>query len=295
MNLSLLIDIAKLSGAYLGMALGFVIVYRASRVLNLAQPALVMLAAFAALSFLPRNADGPKATPAFFLIAIALVVGGAVVGLVLYVALIRPMAGAGRVSIVLMTLAVLFLLQAVAEVGWRGQRGFLRIPGNRVGWHIASTRVRLFDLIPLILGLAMWTAVAAFYKWSNAGIRIRAVAESASLAARRGINIDCVGALSWAMACAVAVVASFASGTQGPVSTLLVGSTLKGFTVALVGGLDSISGLLPASLLVAASEVITVRWIDQQWGEAIPFAVLLIVLMVKPWGLAGTVEELERV
>ncbi|HZQ28203.1 MAG TPA: branched-chain amino acid ABC transporter permease [Acidimicrobiales bacterium] len=295
MDLTVFVDIAKLAGIYLGMALGFVIVYRASRVLNLAQPGLIMLGAFATLTYLPKYDSGPRATPAFWLTALALVAGGAVVGLVVYVALVRPMAGESRVSIVLMTLAVLFLLEAAVEVHWRGERGFMSLPGNQVNYTIFGTHVRLFDLVPLVVGLAMWSGVAAFYKWSKAGIRIRAVAESPALAARRGINIDRIGALSWALAVAVAVVSAFTSGTQGPVSGLLVGSALKGFTVALVGGLDSIGGLLPAALIVAASEVITVRWVDQQWGEAIPFVVLLVVLMIKPWGLAGTVEELERV
>jgi branched-chain amino acid transport system permease protein len=76
---------------------------------------------------------------------------------------------------------------------------------------------------------------------------------------------------------------------------LIVGTALKGFTVALVGGLDSIEGIVPAALLIAALEVATVRWIDQQWSEAVPFIVLLVVLMIKPWGLFGRIEELERV
>ena len=84
-------------------------------------------------------------------------------------------------------------------------------------------------------------------------------------------------------------------GTQGVVSSLIVASSLKGFTVALVGGLDSIEGVVPAALLVAALEVATVRWVDQQWSEAVPFVVLLVVLMIRPWGLFGRTEELERV
>jgi branched-chain amino acid transport system permease protein len=124
---------------------------------------------------------------------------------------------------------------------------------------------------------------------------MRAVAENPALAARRGINIEKIGAVAWAIAAALGVVAVFLTSTQGSVSLLLVGTTLKGFTVALVGGLDSLSGLVPAALLVAVAEVITVRFIDQQLGEAIPYVVLLVVLLVKPWGLAGTREELDRV
>jgi hypothetical protein len=169
MDLTVFVDIAKLSGIYLGMALGFVIVYRASRVLNLAQPGLIMLGAFAALTYLPKYDSGPKATPAFWLTALALVAAGAVVGLIVYVALVRPMAGESRVSIVLMTLAVLFLLEAAVEVHWRGERGFMTLPGNRVNYTIFGTHVRLFDLVPLIVGLVMWSGVASFYKWSGPG------------------------------------------------------------------------------------------------------------------------------
>jgi branched-chain amino acid transport system permease protein len=101
--------------------------------------------------------------------------------------------------------------------------------------------------------------------------------------------------MAWAIAAALGVVAVFLTSTQGSVSVLLIGTTLKGFTVALVGGLDSLAGLVPAALLVAVAEVLTVRFLDQQLGEAIPYVVLLIVLLVKPWGLAGTREELDRV
>ena len=295
MDLTFIIDIFKLAGIYVAMGLGFVIIYRASRVLNLSQPGLIMLGAFVALRYLPDPDGGARPSVAFWFTCVVIVALGALVGMGVYLVLVRPMAGNPRVSIVLMTLATLFMYEAAIDIFWTGERGFLRLPGNQVFYEVIDTRVRLFDLIPMVVGLALWAGIAAFYRWSKAGIRIRAVAENAALAARRGINIDRVGAMSWALAGTVAIVAGLLVGTQGPVSTLIIITSLKGFTVALVGGLDSIAGLLPAGLLVAASEVGTVRWIDQQWAEAMPFIVLLVVLMIKPWGLAGTVEELDRV
>jgi branched-chain amino acid transport system permease protein len=296
MNLSLIFDILKLAGMYVLLSLGFVIIYRASRVLNLAQPGLILMAAFLALKYLPQNFDNPITLPKILMVTGILVVGGAIVGILSFRFLIQPLSGSSRISIVLMTLAALFLLESVADIVWPGVTGFMGAPGSTIGYQVTDgTYIRLFDLIPPIVGAIVWVLLIVFYRVSRQGKRVRAVAENASLAARRGININHIGALSWAFAVIVAVIAGVTMGTQGVVSSLIVATSLKGFTVALVGGLDSIEGVVPAALLVATLEVVTVRWVDQQWSEAVPFAVLLVVLMVRPWGLFGRTEELERV
>jgi branched-chain amino acid transport system permease protein len=296
MNLSLIFDILKLAGMYVLLSLGFVIIYRASRVLNLAQPGLILLAAFLALKYLPQNFDTPITLPKILMVTGILMLGGAVLGILSFRFLIQPLSGSSRISIVLMTLAVLFLLESVADIVWPGVTGFMGAPGSNISYQINnSTSIRLFDLIPPIVGAIVWILLIVFYRVSRQGKRVRAVAENASLAARRGININHIGALSWAFAVIVAVIAGVTLGTQGVVSSLIVATSLKGFTVALVGGLDSIEGVVPAALLVATLEVVTVRWVDQQWSEAVPFAILLVVLMIRPWGLFGRTEELERV
>lgn len=296
MDLTMVFDTLKLAGMYVLMSLGFVIVYRASRVLNLAQPGLIMLAAFVAVKYLPQNFDNPAPLSKFLFVGGALVVVGVIVGLVIYRLLIQPLSGSSRISIVLMTLAGLFLLESVVDLIWPGVTGFMSSPGSTIGFRLTDkTYVRLYDLIPPVVGLVVWLSLVVFYRASREGMRVRAVAENSSLAARRGININHIGSLSWGLAVVVAVIAGLTMGTQGVVSSLIVASSLKGFTVALVGGLDSIEGVVPAALLVAVLEVATVRWFDQQWSEAVPFIVLVVVLMIRPWGLFGRTEELERV
>jgi branched-chain amino acid transport system permease protein len=290
-DFSLIVDALKLASVYGVLALGFVIVYRTSRVLNLAQPGVVLLAGLMALTFIPRDATPTR----FWITAAVLLVLGALTGLVLYAILLRPMAGQSHISQVLMTLAALFLLQAISEAGWRGETGFIPMPGKEVPWEVFGTNVRLLDVVPIVVAVLVVAGLALFYRYSPSGRQMRAVAENPALAARRGINIERIGAMAWGIAAALGVVAVFLTSTQGSVSVLLIGTTLKGFTVALVGGLDSLSGLVPAALLVAVAEVLTVRFVDQQLGEAIPYVVLLVVLLVKPWGLAGTREELDRV
>jgi branched-chain amino acid transport system permease protein len=296
MNISMMFDVLKLSGMYVLLSLGFVIIYRASRVLNLAQPGLIMLSAFLALKYLPQSFDSEVTLPKFLLVGALIALGGIVVGVLSYRFLIQPLSGSSRISIVLMTLAALFLLESVVDLVWPGVTGFMGSPGSSIGYQVtSSTYVRLYDLIPPVVGLVVWGALIVFYRSSREGKRVRAVAENSSLAARRGININHIGALSWALAVVVAVIAGLTLGTQGVVSSLIVATSLKGFTVALVGGLDSIEGVVPAALIVASLEVATVQWIDQQWSEAVPFIVLLVVLMIRPWGLFGRTEELERV
>lgn len=293
--MGLLVDILRTASVYAIMALGFVVVYRTSRVLNLAHPGFVMIGGYLAVRLLPTLAVTSE-NPLQFVGALALfLLLGAVLGVGLYYVFIRPMAGQTRISIIMMTLALLFLVEAVAQFLWSGQSVFIPLPGNAVAYTIAGARVRLFDLVPLVVASIVFVAVGVFYGRSRWGIQMRAVAENAALAARRGVNIDRIGALSWALAILLAFIASILSGTLAPVTPLLVAVTLKGFTVALVGGLDSLTGAIPAAIMVAASEIFVVRYVDQQLGEAIPFVVLLIVLLIKPWGLAGTVEELDRV
>lgn len=296
MDIFFIVDILKLAGTYILMSLGFVVIYKASHVLNLAQPGSVMLTSFIGLQLLPQNFDSPTSFGKLLLTFALMTVGGIIFGLGVYRYFIQPLSGTSRISIVLMTLAALFLLEAVVDIIWPGESGFMALPGTSIGFQASDTvYIRLFDLLPPVVGFVVWLALLLFYRLSRQGIRVQAVAEKSSLAARRGINIDHIGAVSWAIAVVVGVIAGMTIGTQSVVSTLIVGTALKGFTVALVGGLDSIEGILPAALLIAALEVATVRWIDQQWSEAVPYIVLLVVLMIKPWGLFGRTEELERV
>ena len=292
MDVSLFVDTLKLAGVYVMLAVGFVIVYRTSRVLNLAQPGIVLLGGYLALTLLPRET---YTDARFWAVAAVLVLGGAAVGLALYVLLLRPMAGESRISQVLMTLAALFLIEAVVEARWRGQSGFVQLPGQSTSWEFLGSNVRLVDVVPVIVSVLVLSALALFYRFSPSGVPLRAVAENPARAARRGITIARAGAIAWGPPTALGVLAMFLVSTQGSVSPLLVGTAIKGFTVALVAGLDSLGGLVPAALLVASAEVVVVRFLDSQLGEAVPYVVLLAVLFVKPWGLAGTREELDRV
>lgn len=293
--MTLLIDILSLAATYAVMATGFVVVYRTSRVLNLAHPGLVLLAGYLAVTVLPDAAERSANPWVLPLAVVGLLLGGAAVGGIVYWALIRPLAGQSRISLIMMTLAMLFLIQALTQYLWSGTSGFIPLPGNQTALELLGSRVRLFDLVAIGLGGLVLSLIGVLYSRSRFGVHMRAVAENPALASRRGIDIDRVGAMSWALATSLAVVAALLTGMQSPVSPLLIGATLKGFSVALVGGLDSLSGIAPAALLIALMEVLVIQFVDQQLGQSVPYVVMLAVLMLRPWGLRGTVEELDRV
>lgn len=293
--MDVLVAVLRQASIYATMALGFIVVYRTSRVLNLAHPGLVLVLGYVTVALLPPLAEARESPLQVTVTLVAVLLLAGVVGAALYYLFIRPMSGESRIAIIMMTLAMLFLAEASAQFVWSGQSLFIPLPGNSTRYDLLGSSVRLFDLLPMAGAAALYAGVGWFYRRSRFGVQMRAVAEQPGLAARRGVDIDLIGALSWAAAGALAVVAVVMTGMQAPVSPLLVSITLAGFTVALVGGLDSLAGAVPAALLVAGSQVLVIRYVDQQLGEAVPYLVLLAVLVWKPWGLAGTVEELDRV
>src|SRR5215470_1690764 len=250
---------------YALLAAGYVLVYRASRVLNLAQGDLLTLGGY----FLFATAAAFPGAPA---LALALAAALSVLtGVLVYVALMRPMAGHPIFAAVLVTVTLGILLRAAIVFVFTDrtrhplqQLGLTNPPRPLVGGAVVST----FDLVMVGAAVVLFAALFLFLKVSPLGIRMRAAGERALLASQRGIDFHGVFALSWALAA---------------------------FAVALVGGLDSLGGVIPAALLVAAVEVASVRYGNALLSDVSPFLCLLVMLLIRPWGMFGTKEELERV
>jgi len=264
---------------YALLAAGYVLVYRASRVLNLAQGDMLTLGGYLLFAVAAHVGGGPVvAIPAAAALA-------ALTGFLIYLVLMRPMAGHPVFAAVLVTVTLGILLRAAIVLVFTDQ---IRHPAQVLG--LANPPRRLpGGAVVLFAGLFV------FLKISPLGIRMRAAGERALLASQRGIDFHGVFALSWALA-------AFAGGLAGMIyssnvrlepSIGILG--LRAFAVALVGGLDSLGGVIPAALLVAAVEVASVRYGNALLSDVSPFLCLLAMLLIRPWGLFGTTEELDRV
>ncbi len=288
----MLIDVLVLASVYVLLALGYIVVYRTSRILNFAHGDVFMVGGYLVFSLVSvLNLPPMMALPASLL-------GGAVAGLLIYLVLMAPMAGHSIFAAVLVTIGFGIVIRGGALIGFGGQ---IIYPGRALG--IANEPLTLFSGVIVtrlefyIVASAIATTVAllAFFRYSRVGMRMRASSEDPRLSAFRGINTHALFALAWSIATAIAMYTGAIYGFNQQVNTTLSEIALRGLAVALVGGMDSIKGAVPAALLIATLEIGTQAYISPQASEAVPFFVLVLVLLVRPWGLFGTKEVIDRI
>lgn len=281
-----------LASFYALLGAGYVLVYRATRVLNLAQGDLMTLGGYLLFSVAVTVPGAPAlAIP----LASAL---AALAGFLIYRVLMRPMAGHPIFAAVLITMTLGILLRAAIVLVYTDQLrhpigllGLTNPPRPLPGGAVVST----FDLLTVLTAALLFAGLFLFLRLSPIGIQMRAAGERALLAAQRGINFHMIFALAWALASFAGALAGMLYANNVRLEPSLDVLGLKAFAVALVGGLDSLGGVLPAALLVALVEVLSVRYGDPLLADVSPFLCLLAMLLVRPWGLFGTKEELERV
>jgi branched-chain amino acid transport system permease protein len=288
----LAVNIVVLASIYALISCGYVLIYRVSRVLSLAHGELMLLGAYG----LYTTASLFSASP---LLAVAMsVLLAAVIGVLVYVLLMRRMTGESVLAAVLVTIALGILVRGLTVLIWSTQE---RHPLNLLGWPNASlvvsgnARISAVGLAFVLITATAYAALYFFLRYTSWGIRMRAAGQNPLLAAQRGINLHGVYALAWALATLTGGIAGMLIACDNALDQTMVTIGLKAFPAALVGGLDSLLGALAGSLIVAAAEVLLIYYVDPLLSEVVPFAVLVAMLMVRPWGLFGSREELDRV
>lgn len=290
--MQLAVNIVVLAAIYALIACGYVLVYRVSRVLNLAHGELMMLGAY--LLLMTANRFGGH-----WLAALAAAVGlSLLLGLLVYVFLMRKMTGESVLAAVLATVALGILLRGAIVLVWSAQQQY---PAQRLAvtnFAIAvpgGARISLCAALLLATTALVYTGLFAFLRFGRWGVRLRAAGQNPLLAAQRGINLHAIYALAWALSTLTGALAGMLIALDGGLDQTMAIVGLKAFPAALVGGLDSLAGALVGALIIAAAEVLLIHFVDPLLSEVVPFVVLIAVLIVRPWGLFGTPEELDRV
>jgi branched-chain amino acid transport system permease protein len=289
--MSLVLIILIQAAFYTLLGLGYVLIYRATRVLNLAHGDIMVLGAFI---FYQGLVTSGGSVPTAAVIAL---VGAALVGALIHAGIMRPLAGYPVAVGVLATIALGITLRSITTVIWSGQT---RYPAEYVG------QLGRFDLAPGLSvsgvdALIIFAAAAAMLgiplllQRAAVGVSMRGVAENVLLAAQRGISIHTINAVSWAAAAVMAMVAGVFFSLKVRLGPDIWYVGLAGFAPALIGGMDSLRGVALGALIVAAAEVLASRYIAPQISLAAPFLVLLVALWLRPWGIFGSREELERI
>jgi branched-chain amino acid transport system permease protein len=290
--MQLAVNIVVLAAIYALIACGYVLIYRVSRVLNLAHGELMMLGAYLLLATATSFSS-------HWLVAVAAAVAlSLLVGALVYVFLMRKMTGEMVLAAVLTTVALGIFLRGIIVLVWSAQQQY---PAQRLeiaNFAIAlpgGARISLCAALLVLAAACVYGSLLVFLRFGRWGVRMRAAGQNPLLAAQRGIDLHAVYALAWGLSTLTGAMAGMLIALDSGLDQTMAIIGLKAFPAALVGGLDSLVGALVGSLIVAAAEVLLIHYVDPLLSEVVPFMVLIAMLVVRPWGLFGTREELDRV
>jgi branched-chain amino acid transport system permease protein len=288
----LFVNIIVLASIYALIACGYVLIYRVSRVLNLAHGELMMLGAYLLLTVGSTFSGHP------FMAIAAAVALSACVGVLVYVFLMRKMTGEMVLAAVLTTIALGILLRGLVVLIWSAQ---VQYPIKSLGFTNDSfalpdgARVSTFAALIVLMTAIVYGSLFVFLRFGRWGVRMRAAGQNPLLAAQRGINLHAIYALAWGLSTLTGSLAGMLMSLDSGLDATMIIIGLKAFPAALVGGLDSLVGALVGALIVAAAEVLLIHYVDPLLSDVVPFVVLIAMLFARPWGLFGTREELDRV
>jgi branched-chain amino acid transport system permease protein len=288
----LLVEGLMIGMLYALIALGFVLIYKASDAINFAQGELVMFAGYivvASIELLKVN----------LFIAILIGLAGMVIfGLVVERGMLRPLIGRPAVSMIMATIGLAYVLRGLAPMMWGASTHALQLPIRDMPWEIGGILIMPIYLVACLLSLILLGTFAYFFLKSRSGIAMRAVADDQQTAMAMGIDVRHYFAVAWVMAGAVAVVGGIIWGNLLGVDSMLALVGLKVFPVVILGGLDSVPGAIIGGLIVGAVESLAAGYLDPIVGggtkDFAPYVLMILVLMVKPYGLFGQ-EIIERV
>ena len=278
-----------LSGVmYSLVALGFVLIYKASGVFNFAQGSMVF---FAALTFVGLTEHGLN----FWLALPATLVVMIVLGIVIERAVLRPLVNQPQITLFMATIGLSFLIEGVAQLVWGASvRGLdLGVQDEPLQWisDTAGINVSKFDLMAAGVAAMLVTTLAVFFNRTRIGRALRAVADDHQAALAVGIPLQQIWAIVWAVAGGVALVAGLLWGARNGVQFALTFVALKALPVLILGGFDSIPGAIVGGLIIGASEKLAEVYLGPYVGGGIegwfPYVLALLFLLVRPEGLFG--------
>ncbi len=287
--LQLVINGLVVGSVYALVALGFVIIFKSTSVVNFAQGEFLLLGAYISLAVV-----GQYNVP-FWVALIITLIFSVVLGMLIERLILRPMIGEPVISVIMVTLGLSSVLKAIVQGIWgTDTRPFPEIfPSTPVQiGPLPVSQGYIYSVVCVAILLLLFTL---FFKYSRAGIAMRATAFSQQVAMSMGISVRRMFALAWAIAAVVSAIGGILlGGVRGGVDAALAAIGLKVIPVVILGGLDSIIGAIVGGLLVGVLENLAGGYLDPLFGggvkEVAPFVILVLILMVKPYGLFGKVH-----
>jgi len=277
------------------VALGFVLIYKASGVFNFAQGAMVFFAALTFISLVERGMNPWLSLVVTLAVMVAL-------GVAIERVVLRPLVNQPQITLFMATIGLTFVLEGFSQLVWGSQPHNLEvgiadvpIPWLSEKWNVSISQ---FDIFAALVAGILVAALALFFHKTRIGRALRAVADDHQAALAVGIPLQHIWAIVWAVAGFVALVAGLLWGARNGVQFALTFLALKALPVLLIGGFESIPGAIVGGLIIGASEKLTEVYFGPMVGGGIEswfaYVMALLFLLVRPEGLFGE-KHIDRV
>lgn len=294
--LQLLFSGIALGSLYALVALGFVVIFKATGVINFAQGGLVVLGAY-----LAYNAHQTWNLPFVLAVPVAMLMC-ALVGVVIERVVLRRMVGQPAFAVIMVTIGLLFIMEQLITGIWGFDRLNLGDPWGIHRFKVGGVVLATKDVWTIGLAGAVLAGFFVFFRYSRMGVAMRATAFDQEAAVANGISARRIFALSWAIAAAVATIAGvmLAAGGGG-VRPDIEFVALLAFPAIILGGLDSPEGAVVGGVMIGVIQNLTAGYAPKYlaflgggFGSVAPYLVMIMILMVRPYGLFGT-REVRRI
>jgi len=281
-----------LGAQYALVALGFVIIFKATGAINFAQGGFVLLGAY-----LGYNFHQTWGLPFYLAMVLAMVAGG-VLGVVVERLVLRPMVGQPVFAVIMVTIGMLFVLEQIVTSVWGFRNLNLGDPwGTRIV-EAGDLRLAHADLWTIGLTAACLLGFFLFFRYSATGVAMRAAALDQEAAIAQGIGAGRVFALAWGVSGAVAALGgmTLAAG-PGQLSPSVGFVALAAFPAIILGGLDSPAGAIVGGVVIGVTQSLTAgyqpehaEWLGNNFHVVMPYVVMVVILLIRPYGVFGTPE-----
>jgi branched-chain amino acid transport system permease protein len=273
------------------VAIGFVLIYKTSGVLNFAQGAMVL---FAALTFVSLHEEGIAFWLAFAITLVAMIL----LGILIEALVLRPLVNQPPITLFMATLGLSYVIEGAAQLFWGTQVHQLDLGIQDVPLPLTSVLISQFDLFCAGVAGAIVAALTVLFRYTRTGIAFRAAAEDQYAALNTGLRLPRIWAIVWAVAGFIALVAGMLWGARTGVQFSLSLVVLKSLPVLVLGGFDSIAGAIAGGLIIGLTETLAEVYIGPYVGggidQWIAYVIALVFLLVRPTGLFGQ-RSVERV
>jgi branched-chain amino acid transport system permease protein len=230
-----------------------------------------------------------------FPLAILFIIGAAaLMGVLIHVFLIQPLSGRPMLSVIMLTIALSIAIRALIEIVFGPQGRTLTTPMPTGIIMLGQLRISQLHLTAALVSWACMAGFGAFFRYTSVGLLMRATADGHEAALVSGINVNVMNRLAWAIGCALAAVGGLFLGQLQIASTELESIGLLALPAVVIGGMQSIPGAIVGGLLVGIIEQLAASYISPKSSDIVIYMLLLLILMVRPWGLFGQ-RELGRV